>query len=428
MMDMTPYSCMKPEELEREYAHVRSEYDRVKAQGLKLNMARGKPSTAQLDLVSDILQVMNGPEDCYDGDIDSRNYGELAGLPSARAYWAEILGCKASQIFVGGAASLNMMCDIVSRAYTHGLLSSPRPWCKEEKVKFLCPAPGYDRHFQIGEFYGAELIYIPMTPTGPDMDMVEEYMKDPQVKMMWVVPKYSNPDGIIFSDETIRRIANLKPAAPDFAIIWDNAYCIHEFEGEFVPFEDIISLCAAAGNPNMVYEFASTSKITIAGGGFSVMATSVDNLKYMSKMIGVQTISYDKVNQLRHVRYLKNKEQTIEIMKRHAACMAPKFDVVSDVLDREIKPCGFARWNRPKGGYFVSLYTMDGTANRALTLCEKAGLVMTPAGATYPYGKDPHDSNIRIAPSFPTVEELEKAMDVFCTCLKIAAMEKLLNA
>ena len=274
MIVVTPYSCMTTKELEKEYALVKSEYDRVKAQGLDLNMARGKPAKAQLDLVSDILTSLTTVEDCFDGDIDSRNYGELAGLPSARAYWADVLSCKPEQIFVGGAASLNMMCDIVSRAYTHGLLGSPRPWCKEEKVKFLCPAPGYDRHFQIGEFYGAELIYIPMTPTGPDMDMVEEYVKDPQVKMMWVVPKYSNPDGIIFSEETIQRIAHLKPAAPDFAIIWDNAYCIHEFKGDYVPFPDIISLCAEAGNPNMVYEFASTSKITFAGGGTSCMAAS----------------------------------------------------------------------------------------------------------------------------------------------------------
>ena len=361
---MTPYSCMTNEELEREYASVLASYDKVKAQGLKLNMARGKPAKKQLDLVSDILTVLQTPDQCFDGDIDSRNYGELAGLPSARKYWADILGCKASEIFVGGAASLNMMCDIVSRAFTHGLLHSPRPWCKEEKVKFLCPAPGYDRHFQIGEFYGAELIYIPMTPTGPDMDMVEEYVKDPLVKMIWVVPKYSNPDGIIFSDETIQRFANLKPAAPDFAIIWDNAYCIHEFKGDYVPFPDIISMCAEAGRPDMVYEFASTSKVTFAGGGTSCMAASEANIDYFTGVFGVQMISYDKVNQLRHVLYLKDKAHTLEIMKRHASVMAPKFEVVSKWLTEEIKPLGFAHWNDPKGGYFVSLYTMPGTAKR----------------------------------------------------------------
>ena len=425
---MAEYLNMTKAQLEEELKALNAHYSDCCAQNLKLNMARGKPAKQQLDAVSDILSVITTGDECFDNGLDTRNYGELAGIPSARAYWADVLGCKPEQTFVGGSASLNLMFDVIAKAYSHGLLHSPKPWCKEETVKFLCPSPGYDRHFRITEFFGAELIVIPMLSTGPDMDMVEELVKDPQVKGIWCVPKYSNPEGIVYSDETVHRFANLKPAAPDFTIMWDNAYCIHEFEGDFIPFEDIISLCAAAGNPDMVYEFASTSKITIAGGGFSVMATSVDNLKYMSKMIGVQTISYDKVNQLRHVRYLKDKATTIEIMKRHAACMAPKFDVVSNVLDDQIKPCGFARWNRPKGGYFVSLYTMDGTANRALTLCEKAGLVMTPAGATYPYGKDPHDSNIRIAPSFPTVEELEKAMDVFCTCLKIAALEKLVNA
>ncbi len=424
---MTPYSCMTNEELEREYARVLAAFENCKAQGLNLNMARGKPAKKQLDLVSDILTVLSNAEDCFDGNIDSRNYGELAGLPSARAYWADVLDCKPSQIFVGGAASLNMMCDIVSRAYTHGLLHSPRPWCKEEKVKFLCPAPGYDRHFQIGEFYGAELIYIPMTPTGPDMDMVEEYVKDPQVKMIWVVPKYSNPDGIIFSDETIQRFANLKPAAPDFAIIWDNAYCMHEFEGEYVPFPDIISMCEEAGNPDMVFEFASTSKITFAGGGTSCMAASEGNIQYFTGVFGVQMISYDKVNQLRHVKYLKDKATTLEIMKRHASVMAPKFRVVSEYLNREIKPLGFARWNDPKGGYFVSLYTMNGTAKRVWALCKEAGVTMTNAGATYPYRQDPNDSNLRIAPSLPPVEELEKAMEVLCVSLKLAALEKLLG-
>ena len=424
---MMPYSCMTREELEKEYTEVLAHYAQCKNKGLKLDMSRGKPSTQQLDLVSDLLTVMTSVEDCYDGEIDSRNYGELAGLPSARKYWAEVLDCKQEQIFVGGAASLNMMCDIVSRAYTHGLLNSPRPWCREEKIKFLCPSPGYDRHFQIGQFYGAELITIPMTPTGPDMDMIEEYVKDPAVKMVWVVPKYSNPDGIIFSDETIRRFANLKPAAPDFAIIWDNAYCIHEFEGEYVPFPDIISMCAEAGRPNMVFEFASTSKITFAGGGTSCMAASVANIQYFTGVFGVQMISYDKVNQLRHVHYLKDKAHTLEIMKRHASVMAPKFRTVKEYLTREIAPLGFASWNDPKGGYFVSLNTMPGTAKRVWSLCREAGVTMTKAGATFPYGIDPNDSNMRIAPSLPPVEELEKAMEIYCTCLKLAALEKLLN-
>ena len=424
---MIPYSCMNAAELEREYQLQLQKYTDCKAKGLNLNMARGKPAKAQLDLVSDILTVMTTVEDCFDGNIDSRNYGELAGLPSARAYWADVLGCKPSEIFVGGAASLNMMCDIVSRAYTHGLLHSERPWCKEEKVKFLCPSPGYDRHFQIGQFYGAELIMIPMLETGPDMDMIEEYVKDPAVKSVWVVPKYSNPDGIIFSEETIRRFANLKPAAPDFAIIWDNAYCMHEFEGEYVPFPDIISMCAESGNPDMVYEFASTSKITFAGGGTSCMAASKANIEYFTGVFGVQMISYDKVNQLRHVKYLKNKEYTLEIMKRHAGIMGPKFRTVAEWLNREIAPLGIARWTDPKGGYFVSMYAMPGTAQRVWKLCKEAGVTMTTAGAAYPYGKDPADSHLRIAPSLPPVEELEQAMEVFTTCLKLAALEKLLN-
>ena len=320
-----------------------------------------------------------------------------------------------------------MMFDVICRAYTHGLLHSPRPWCKEETIKFLCPSPGYDRHFRVTETFGAELIAVPMTAEGPDMDVVETLVKDPQVKGIWCVPKYSNPEGIIYSEETVNRFARLKPAAPDFAIMWDNAYCIHEFEGEYVPFPDLISLCAKAGNPDMVYEFASTSKVTFAGAGFSVMAASEANIAYFTKLFGVQMISQDKVNQLRHVRYLKDRAHTLEIMKRHAAIMAPKFAVVSDALEQQIAPCGFAQWNRPKGGYFVSLNTMPGTAKRALELCRQAGVVMTPAGATYPYGIDPNDSNIRIAPSLPPVEELEKAMDVMCTCLKMAALEKLLD-
>lgn len=427
MIDMAPYSCMTKPQLEAEYQKELEAYAHWKAQGLNLNMARGKPAKKQLDLVSDILTTLQTPEDCFDGSIDARNYGELAGLPCARAYWADILNCKPGQVFVGGAASLNMMFDIVSRAYTHGLLHSDRPWCKEETVKFLCPAPGYDRHFQIGEFYGAELIYIPMTETGPDMDMVEEYVKDPQVKMIWVVPKFSNPTGITFSDETIARFANLKPAAPDFSIIWDNAYSLHEFEGDYTPFPDILTLCEKAGNPDMVFEFASTSKITFAGGGISCMAASEANIEYFTGIFGVQMISYDKVNQLRHVKYLQNKAHTLEIMKLHASVMAPKFRVVADYLNREIRPLGFASWTDPKGGYFVSLDAMPGTAKRVWTLCKEAGVTLTNAGASFPYRFDPQDRNLRIAPSLPPVEELEKAMGVLCVCLKLAALEKLLG-
>ena len=424
---MKTYNSMTRKELEDQLFAQQKALEACKEKNLNLNMARGKPAKAQLDISADILTIISKPEDCFDGNIDARNYGELAGLPCAKAYWADVLGCKPEQTFVGGSASLNLMYDVISKAYTHGLLHSKQPWCKEETVKFLCPAPGYDRHFRITESFGAQLITVPMTENGPDMDLVEALVKDPQVKGIWCVPKYSNPDGIIYSDETITRLAGLKPAASDFVIMWDNAYCIHEFEGEFVPFADIISLCEQAGNPDMVLEFASTSKITLAGGGFSVMAGSEANIKYLSKLWGVQTISYDKINQLRHVRFLKDKAHTLEIMKKHAAIMGPKFRCVLEMLDAEIAPLSIARWNKPKGGYFVSLNAMPGTAKRTLELCKQAGVTMTDAGATFPYGIDPDDSNIRIAPSLPPVEELKQAMDVFCTCLKLAALEKLLE-
>jgi len=371
--------------------------------------------------------VLTDADACLTDGVDARNYGELQGLKCAREYWADVLGCQWDQTFVGGASSLTLMYDVISKAYTHGLRTSKQPWCREQTVKFLCPSPGYDRHFRITQSFGAELICVPMTDEGPDMDMVEKLVQDPAVKGMWCVPKYSNPDGIIYSDAVISRIAAMKPAAPDFALMWDNAYCVHEFEGDFVPFADILSLCEESGNADMVYEFASTSKITFAGGGISVMACSVANLEYLIKLWGVQTISYDKVNQLRHVKYLKDKQHTLAIMKRHADIMAPKFRVVADFLQTHIKPLDIARWNAPKGGYFVSLFAMEGTARRVLELCAQAGVEMTSAGATYPYGKDPSDSNIRIAPSLPPVQELEQAMEVFCTCLKLAALEKLLG-
>ena len=412
-------------ELAAEKAAVAAHFDDLKAQALKLNMARGKPGKEQLDLVSDILTVVKTPEDCQVDGIDARNYGELTGLPSAKALWADILGCKPEECFIGGNASLTLMYDTISKAYTHGLLHSEKPWCRLDTVKWLCPSPGYDRHFKVTESFGFELITVPMTPTGPDMDLVEELVKDPAVKGMWCVPKYSNPDGIIYSDETIDRIAHLKPAAPDFTLMWDNAYCIHEFEGEFVPFRDILTLCREAGNPDMVFEFASTSKVTLPGAGVSVMAASVDNQKYMEKLISIQTISYDKLNALRHVRYLKDRAHTLELMKKHARILAPKFHCVLDSLDREIAPLGIAQWERPKGGYFISVNTAPGLARRTLALCKEAGVVMTGAGATFPYGVDPQDSNIRIAPSLPPVHELEQAMDVFCTSLKLAALEQL---
>ena len=422
---MIAYAKMSAEERKVEYARLQKEFEDLKSRGLSLNMARGKPGKAQLDLVSDIFNLMQDPADYMSDGIDVRNYGELSGIPAAKRLFAEILGCKASQVCVGGSASLQLMVDTISKAYTHGLLHSEKPWCKEEKVKWLCPAPGYDRHFKITETFGFEIITIPMTENGPDMDAVEEAVKDPAVKGIWCVPKYSNPDGIIYSAETIARMAALKPAAPDFVVMWDNAYCIHEFEGDYVEFPDMIAECEKAGNPDMVFEFASTSKVTLPGAGISCFACSEANLAYMEKLLTVQVISFDKVNQQRHVLYLKDKAHTLELMKKHAAIMAPKFRAVVDALDREIAPLEIASWQRPKGGYFVSLNALPGTAKRTLALCKEAGVTMTGAGATFPYGKDPQDSNIRIAPSLPPVEELEQAIAVLCVCLKIAALEVL---
>lgn len=423
---MPVYSVLKPEELKQQYLTACEEFEALKAKKLKLNMARGKPSAIQLDMVSDIGAVFTCNEDYITDGIDARNYGEMSGLPAAKRLFANILGCQPQQCFVGGNASLQLMYSTISTAYTHGLLHSKRPWCQEKEVKWLCPVPGYDRHFKVMESFGATMISIPMTAEGPDMDVVEEAVKDPAVKGMWNVPKYSNPDGIIYSEETVQRLASLTPAAPDFLLMWDNAYCVHEFEGDFVPFPDILSLCAEAGHPDMAFEFASTSKITLPGAGVSVMAASEANIEYMKKILSIQIISFDKVNQLRHVLYLKDKESTLALMKRHAKILGPKFRTVLDALDREIAPLDIAHWTRPKGGYFVSLNAMPGTAKRTLLLCKEAGVTMTPAGATFPYGKDPHDSNIRIAPSLPPVVELEQAMAVFCVCLKMATLEKLI--
>jgi aspartate/methionine/tyrosine aminotransferase len=420
------YKDRTHEELKQELASAQAAYEALKAQNLKLNMARGKPGKEQLDLVSDLLTILHSPEQCMCDGMDVRNYGELSGLPSAKRLFADILGCKPEECFVGGSASLTLMYDAVSKAVTHGMLHSEKPWCKLDSVKWLCPAPGYDRHFKITQSFGFEMITVPMTPTGPDMDLVEQLVKDPAVKGMWCVPKYSNPDGIIYSDETVHRIANMKPAAKDFMLMWDNAYCVHEFDGDFVPFEDILTLCREAGNPDMVFEFASTSKITFPGAGISVMACSEANQAYMQKLMGIQMISYDKVNELRHVLYLKDKETTLVLMKKHAQVLAPKFRCVLEKLDTQIAPLGIATWQRPKGGYFVSVNTEPGLAKRTLALCKEAGVVMTGAGATFPYGVDPQDSNIRIAPSLPPVHELEQAMEIFCASLKLAALEKLL--
>ena len=398
---MKKYTDMTAEELQSELKVVEAKYEELKGKGLSLNMARGKPGKEQLDLTSEMMDILTSDSDYMCDGIDARNYGNLDGLPSCKKLFAEILGVKPENVFVGGNASLQLMYDTISKAYTHGLKNSSKPWAKLDTVKWL-------------------------TPAGPDMDLVEELIRDPAVKGMWCVPKYSNPDGIVYSDETIRRIASMKPAAEDFLLMWDNAYCVHEFFCDFVPFTDILGECAKYGNEDMVFEFASTSKITYPGAGVSVFVCSEGNMAYMMKLLNAQIISYDKVNQLRHVRYLKDKAGVLALMKRHAAILAPKFQCVLDNLDREIAPLGFASWQHPMGGYFISVNTLPGTAKAAWQLCKDAGLTMTNAGATFPYGKDPQDSNMRVAPSLPPIEQLQQAMEVYCTSLKLAALRKLL--
>ena len=420
------YRQMTPEQLEPEYARVKAAYDGLAAKGLSLNLARGKPAAEQLDLSNELFHTLDDGDFVCDG-VDVRNYGCLDGLPACKRLFAEILGVEEREVLVGGNASLNLMYDLIAKAYTHGLLHSPRPWSQEPVVKFLCPAPGYDRHFHLSQSFGMELITVPLHEEGPDMDVVERLALDPAVKGMWCVPKYSNPDGFVYSEEVCRRIASMRTGAPDFALMWDNAYCIHEFDGPFVPFVEMLSLCREMGNPDRVYEFASTSKVTFAGAGVACMAASAENLAHVVGLLTFQTIGYDKVNQLMHVRFLKDKAHTLAHMQRHAAILKPKFEAVLRTLDNLVAPTGTATWHRPHGGYFISLNAMPGTAKRTLALCKQAGVVMTGAGATYPYGKDPEDSNIRIAPSYPTLPELEQAAEVFCTSLCLAALEKLLG-
>ena len=421
------YTQMNPEQLRAEYARVKADYEALKGLNLALNLARGKPEAGQVALSDAMLHALDDGNVTCDG-VDVRNYGELAGLPSCRKLFAEILCCKPEEVMIGGNASLNLMYDLIAKAYTHGLLHSQRPWSQEPKVKFLCPYPGYDRHFNLSLSFGMELIPIPLTADGPDMDAVEAQVKDPAVKGMWCVPKFSNPDGYVYSEALCRRIAAMRPAAPDFALMWDNAYCIHTFDGADEPFPDILAICREEGNPDLVYEFASTSKVTYAGAGVSCMATSEGNLKHVLKLMSYQTIGYDKVNQLMHVRFLKNRAGTLMHMQKHAALLKPKFDAVLAALESEIAPLGIAEWNKPRGGYFVSLNAMPGTAGAALAYCKAAGVTMTGAGATYPGGVDPVDSNIRIAPSYPPLSELEQALKVFTASLKLAALDKLLAA
>ena len=418
------YQDMTKKEMQREYHRLCQRYQEYEQQGLQLDLSRGKPAPEQLALSQRMLGELNSRSvlDSEDG-TDCRNYGGLDGIPEAKALLAGMIGVRPEQVMVGGNSSLTMMFDILSHAMLDGLLGA-EPWVQVKDRKFLCPVPGYDRHFTICESFGIEMINVPMTAEGPDMDMVEELIKDKDVKGMWCVPKYSNPEGIIYSEATIRRIAAMKPAASDFVLMWDNAYCVHEFDGEYVPFPNILEYCREAGNPDMVFEFASTSKITFPGAGVACFATSRDNMAYMKKLLNAQVISFDKMNQLRHVLFLKDKAGVLAHMKKHAAIMKPKFDAVIAALDT-LAPYGIASYNRPKGGYFVSLNVMNGCAKRVHQLMKEAGVVMTGPGATFPYGKDPDDKNLRIAPSLPPVEDVKQAMEVLCACIKLAAAEKM---
>lgn len=424
------YKDLTKKELVELKASLEAQFEDKKALGLKLDMSRGKPSTAQLGVSQPILDVLNSKTNMIASDgMDCRNYGGLTGIPEAKKLMADMMGTTPEHIIIGGNASLTLMFDTVSRAYTHGLLGET-PWCRLDKVKFLCPVPGYDRHFSITEHFGIEMINIPMTEDGPDMDMVEELVaKDASVKGIWCVPKYSNPQGICYSDETVRRFAALTPAAKDFRIYWDNAYAIHHlYADKQIEILDIISECEKAGHPDMVFEFASTSKVSFSGSGVAAIAASKANLDDMEKHLTIQTIGYDKVNQLRHVLFFKDMAGLNAHMMKHADEMRPKFEAVLEILEKELSGLEIASWRKPLGGYFISFEAMEGCAKAIVEKCREAGVVLTGAGATYPYKKDPKDSNIRLAPSFPTIEELDKAAELFVLCVKLVSVEKLLEA
>lgn len=427
---MAAYKDLTKEELLELKSGLQAQFEEVKARGLKLDMSRGKPAAAQLNLSMEMMNILNSGTDlvCEDG-VDCRNYGGLDGIAEAKQLLADMMEVPKDNVIVFGNSSLNVMYDTVARAMTHGIMGST-PWCKLDKVKFLCPVPGYDRHFAITEHFGIEMINVPMTATGPDMDLVEKLVsEDPAIKGIWCVPKYSNPQGYTYSEETVKRFANLKPAAPDFRIYWDNAYSVHhlyddEKDQDFLL--EILDECEKAGNPDMVYKFTSTSKISFPGSGIAALAASKANLDDIRKYITVQTIGHDKLNQLRHVKFFKDLEGVHAHMKKHAAILRPKFEMVEATLEKELGGLGIGEWTTPKGGYFISFESLDGCAKKIVAMAKEAGVVMTGAGATYPYGKDPKDSNIRIAPSFPPIEELEKAAQVFVVCVKLASVEKLL--
>ncbi len=419
-------SQMSRDELVSFRDSVQALYDGFKAQALSLNMARGNPCREQLELSVSMLDVFNDNDFMSECGTDVRNYGVLDGIPEAKKLFSDMIGVNTDEVIIFGNSSLNAMYWAVQTAYNKGILGE-KPWSQCGKIRFLCPVPGYDRHFKVTEFFGIEMINIPMNSEGPDMDMVEEYVNnDPSVKGIWCVPQYSNPDGICYSDETVRRFANLKPAAKDFRIFWDNAYCIHHLTKEPKLILNILDEAKKAGNENIVYIFGSTSKITFPGAGVAVMGASKENVDELKKYLGISIISYDKMNQLRHVKFFGNFENMKKHMEKHMEIIAPKFRIVLDKLEKELRPLGIGEWTEPKGGYFISFNAMNGCAKRIVSLCAEAGVTLTGAGATFPYGKDPDDRNIRIAPTYPSQEDLAKAVELFTICVKLATAEKLL--
>lgn len=426
---MKAYKDLSKEELLSLKAELEAAYEDAKGKGLKLDMSRGKPGVSQLNMGMALLDTLNSGSDMKTVDgIDVRNYGGLDGITEAKQLMADLMGVKSENVIVCGNASLQIMFDTVSRSVTHGVMGST-PWCKLDKVKFLCPAPGYDRHFAITQHFGIEMITVPMTPQGPDMDLVERLVaEDETIKGIWCVPKYSNPQGYSYSEETVKRFAALKPAAKDFRIFWDNAYAIHHlYDDRQDEILDILSECEKAGNPDMVYEFSSTSKVSFSGAGIAAIASSQGNLADMKKSLTIQTIGFNKVNQLQHARYFKNIDGLKAHMRKHADLLRPKFRTVLNILDKELGGLEIGTWTNPNGGYFISFQALDGCAKAIVAKCKEAGMVLTNAGATYPYGVDPQDSNIRIAPSFPTPEEMAQATELFVLCVKLVSVEKLLE-